>query len=457
MASNNNHSKYIYRGFCEIILLLLATGAFFNEWYWFVIHHNTTGKLLGLGNLGMSTGLYALMYLFIGKALGTFRIGVDRKMKLLASQVMTIFCVNFVDVFISLAITGQFRYLFVFSGKYFIMGLYQSVVLCFVVIILVNIYRKIYPPFNLLEVRGEYENKLVYKIKNRPDKYRVIDSVDYRLGLDVLMDKASNLDGILVNDIPAEEKNKIIKLCFENDKRLYFVPKLSDIIMKNSEIINLFDTPLYLCRNDGMPTWKLALKRTFDIILSFLSFIILSPIFVVVAIAIKLDDKGPVFYKQERVTIGGNKFMILKFRSMIVDAEKDNRPHPAEEKDTRITRVGRIIRATRVDELPQLLNILKGEMSIVGPRPERVEHVEKYTKDISEFVFRNKVKGGLTGYAQVYGKYNTSALDKLKMDMIYISNYSLLMDLQILFETVKILFQKESTEGFTEDEVNKFN
>ena len=145
--------------------------------------------------------------------------------------------------------------------------------------------------------------------------------------------------------------------------------------------------------------------------------------------------------------------MILKFRSMIVDAEKDGLPHPAGEKDDRITKVGRFIRATRIDELPQLINIIKGDMSIVGPRPERVEHVEKYTKDIPEFIFRYKVKGGLTGYAQVYGKYNTTALDKLKLDLIYIMNYSILMDIQIVFETVKILFQKESTEGFSENKI----
>ena len=160
-----------------------------------------------------------------------------------------------------------------------------------------------------------------------------------------------------------------------------------------------------------------------DVLLSGIALIILSPVLLITCIAIKLNDGGPVFFRQERCTIGGKKFMILKFRSMIVDAEKDGRPHPAGEKDDRITRVGHVIRSTRIDELPQLINILKGDMSIVGPRPERVEHVEKYTEDISEFSFRSIVKGGLTGYAQVYGKYNTTALDKLKLDLIYIMNY----------------------------------
>ena len=178
--------------------------------------------------------------------------------------------------------------------------------------------------------------------------------------------------------------------------------------------------------------------------------VLTSPILLVVAIAIKLEDHGPVFFKQKRTTIGGAEFDILKFRSMIVDAEKDGKPHPAGEADDRITKVGHVIRPTRIDELPQLINILKGDMSIVGPRPERIEHVKKYTEEIPEFVYRLKVKGGLTGPAQVFGKYNTSPLNKLKMDLFYITNYSLLLDLQILFETVKILAQKESTEGFSE-------
>ena len=164
-----------------------------------------------------------------------------------------------------------------------------------------------------------------------------------------------------------------------------------------------------------------------------------------------------MFFRQERVTLNEKRFMILKFRSMIVDAEKDGKPHPAGEKDGRITKVGHVIRACRVDELPQLINIIKGDMSIVGPRPERWEHVEKYKQEIPEFSYRYKVKGGLTGYAQVFGKYNTSALDKLKLDLMYITNYRLLLDVQIIFETVKILFIKDSTEGFEESKIEEMH
>jgi exopolysaccharide biosynthesis polyprenyl glycosylphosphotransferase len=201
-----------------------------------------------------------------------------------------------------------------------------------------------------------------------------------------------------------------------------------------------------------MNRWDRMWKRFFDILLSSIALLVFSPLFLIVAAAIKLEDGGSIFFRQERCTLGGRPFSILKFRSMLENADKEGEVHPAEEEDPRITKVGRVIRKFRVDELPQLINILKGDMSIVGPRPERVEHIQKYMKEIPEFCFREKVKGGLTGYAQVYGKYNTSALDKLKMDLIYIVNYSILLDVQIIFETVRVIFSRESTAGFGDEQ-----
>ena len=264
-------------------------------------------------------------------------------------------------------------------------------------------------------------------------------------------------DAVLIDNVPAEPRNDLLKLCFAQDKRVYFVPKLSDIIVRKADEINLFDTPLFLCRNTGSLRIRHMVKRGFDILLSLLALIVLSPVFAVTALAIKLNDGGPVFYKQERCTVGNRRFRMIKFRSKNVDAEKDGRSRPAGENDDRITRVGRVIRPTRIDELPQLINILKGDMSIVGPRPERWEHVEKYTEEIPEFIFRSKARGGLTGYAQVYGKYNTSALNKLKMDMVYITNFSIKLDFQIILETLKIILRKESTEGFSEQAITELH
>ena len=213
---------------------------------------------------------------------------------------------------------------------------------------------------------------------------------------------------------------------------------------------------MVLIKGTGLTLEQKVLKRIMDIVLCSIAMIIAAPIMLIVAVAIKLEDGGPVFFKQERVTIGGKRFDILKFRSMIVDAEKFGEVIPATDRDPRITKVGNVIRATRIDELPQIINILKGEMSIVGPRPERVEHVEKYQAAIPEFVYRTKVKGGLTGYAQIYGKYNTTPYDKLRLDLTYIEEYSILLDIKLILMTLQIMLRKESTEGFkTENDTEK--
>ncbi|MBO4458952.1 MAG: sugar transferase [Butyrivibrio sp.] len=443
--------RYIYRSLCTILLSVLATAMFLVVWFGFVHENNHTGYLEGVGNLGMATGIYLVLYYFFGKSIRAFKIGVDRKANLLASQVITIFMIDFFEMFISCAITGQFRFFHLFFVRYILLAFVQCFIICLLILPMVNVYRKLFKPQQVLEVYCDESEEKTEFMNDRPDKYKIKKSVNISEGLDKICAILPDYEAILLNDLPSDFKNDILKECFRIGKRVYFTPKISDIIGKHSENISLFDTPLYLCRNSAITASQRFVKRTFDILLSGIALILLSPVLIIFAIAIKAEDGGPVFFKQDRVTIGGRVFSILKFRSMIVDAEKDGRPHPAGEDDDRITKVGRIIRPTRIDELPQLINIIKGDMSIVGPRPERVEHVEKYTRDIPEFTFRLKVKGGLTGVAQVFGKYNTSPLSKLKMDMYYITNYSLLLDLQIIFETIKILVQKESTQGFSKE------
>lgn len=208
----------------------------------------------------------------------------------------------------------------------------------------------------------------------------------------------------------------------------------------------MFDTPLLLFRNCGLTVEKQVIKRIFDVVVSGLMLIVLSPLMLIIALLVHFYDGGPVFYKQERLTKDGAVFLVYKFRSMRVDSEK-NGARLAMKGDSRVTPVGKVLRNIHFDELPQLINIIKGDMSLVGPRPERPEIAAEYTKEIPEFPYRLKVKAGLTGYAQVYGKYNTTPYDKLKLDLTYIENYSFLLDLQLIATTVKILFQKENTEG----------
>lgn len=448
-------NKYVYRFACSVLLIGLAVSSFAFVWFRFIRVNNQTGHLMGAGNITMALILYSAIFFINGQWLRAFKLGVERKAKVVAGVVITVLVTDFLEIPISMAITGQFRFFTAFLVRYSILALVQSGVLIVLTICMVNIYRMIISPLTILEIVGDYKNDLAKELNGLANKYSIEETVYY--SDEDIEKKMERFDAVLINDIPTSAEKKILKICFERNKRVYVVPKLSDIIIKSSEDINLVDTPLFLCRNLGISVWKSAIKRGMDLFFSTFAVIILSPILIVTAIAIKLEDGGPVFYTQERVTYLGRRFRILKFRSMIVDAEKDGRPHPAGEKDDRITRIGRIIRAYRIDELPQLINIIKGDMSIVGPRPERWEHVEKYTEEIPEFVYRFKVKGGLTGYAQVYGKYNTSALNKLKMDLIYITNYRLLLDVQIVFETLKILFLKESTEGFAQNRIDEIH
>ena len=188
-------------------------------------------------------------------------------------------------------------------------------------------------------------------------------------------------------------------------------------------------------------------KRAIDLSCASILFIITLPIMLITAVIVKAYDGGPILYKQTRCTLNQREFSILKFRSMRVDAEKDGVARLAAKKDSRITPVGKFIRKVRIDELPQLFNIIRGDMSFIGPRPERPEIIEKYVEVMPEFAFRTKVKAGLAGYAQVYGKYNTTPYDKLKLDLFYIENYSVWLDIKLMLLTLKILFTPDSTEG----------
>lgn len=264
------------------------------------------------------------------------------------------------------------------------------------------------------------------------------------------------VDVVVLYEVSRHNKGQLMKICSEQHKAFYFTPRIEDILCQGASYKNYMDTPLMKYDYQYESISGYFGKRFIDLVLSVLCLLILWPILLFTAICIKLEDGGPIFYKQKRYTKDQKIFEILKFRSMIVDAEKDG-AKPCTGNDSRITKVGKVIRATRIDELPQIFNILKGEMSFVGPRPERVEHVEQYTEDLKEFTYRLRVKGGLTGYAQIYGKYNTSAYDKLRLDLMYIENQSLLLDLKLILMTIKVVFTPESTEGFEEEKSKEIN
>ena len=268
------------------------------------------------------------------------------------------------------------------------------------------------------------------------------------------VENLSVLDGmrvVFLTGVHSHDRNTIIKYCVEKNITIFVVPRIGDVMMSGAKKMHLFHLPmLRLTRYNPSPEF-LFFKRLFDIVLSLVALIIFSPAMLLIAILIKKEDGGPVFYRQIRLTKNGKEFAMLKFRSMCVNAEKDGKARLSTgENDSRITRIGRKIRSVRMDELPQFINILKGDMSFVGPRPERPQIAQEYEKELPEFRLRLQAKCGLTGYAQVYGKYNTTPYDKLQMDLMYIASPSLAQDFMILIATIKILFMKESTEGVAE-------
>lgn len=285
------------------------------------------------------------------------------------------------------------------------------------------------------------------KMDSRQELYNVTEVVSADEPEEAVCGAIDRHEALILNDVPAEMRNDILKYAFGKNKMIFMVPKITDIIMKGTAEISSFDTPLVKVRNEGLLPLEGFVKGAFDVVLSSLLLLLLSPAFLIITLLIKAEDGGPVFYRQKRLTLNDRIFEILKFRSMVADAEKLTGAVLAEKDDPRITRVGRVLRACRLDELPQLINIFLGDMSFVGPRPERPELAADIIKDTPEFAFRTKVKGGLTGYAQVYGKYSTTNYDKLRLDLIYIENYSLLLDLKLLFMTPQILFRREASEG----------
>jgi exopolysaccharide biosynthesis polyprenyl glycosylphosphotransferase len=264
------------------------------------------------------------------------------------------------------------------------------------------------------------------------------------------LDKADNI--YLAGILSKKMKDRIISYCVLKDKKVYIVPETYEIAMRKSEMTQVGDIPLFAVESFRLSESQNIIKRMVDILLSVVGILLTSPVMLLAAIKIKLEDGGPVFYRQERSGLNGREFKVIKFRSMVVDAEKYTGAVFAAENDPRITRAGRFMRAARIDELPQFFNVLAGSMSIIGPRPERPQFVQTFSEVLPEYSSRLAVKPGITGLAQVMGNYTTSAENKVKFDLVYIRDYSLLLDIKILFRTIKVIFTKSRSEGFAAKE-----
>jgi len=436
----------------SLINILLITAIFAFVWYFY--YHNTmySVKFYRNGNY-LIIALYAAVLLFFSNMYGGLKIGQLRKAEVMLSQYLSLFLTNFVIYFV----ISLLAFRLVNPFMLLVMMVVEMIVSSFANYIIINIYNRVFPPWKILLIYGNRPaDHLVNKVETRRDKYAIYDAVNIYDGMDVIANKIKDFQAVIIGDISAVERNDILKYCFANKVRAYVVPKISDIILMGTDRIHIFDTPFMLSKGYTLSVDQIFAKRLLDILLVVPMLVISAPVMLLTAAAIWLYDRGPVFYKQMRITRHDREFKIYKFRSMVVNAESDGVAKLAKENDGRITPVGRFIRATRIDELPQLFNILKGDMSFVGPRPERPEIIKEYCKEIPEFKFRTRVKAGLTGYAQVYGKYNTTPYDKLKLDLLYISSYSMWTDIKLILMTVKIVLKKEATEGVDDAWITAF-
>lgn len=406
---------------------------------WFGEYHN---PFFFKGNY-VVIGLYGLFMYLITRSFNGYKLSYMRVMDLCLSHALAI------------VVGGAVAYIFVcmVSGEYMsiipvmIMVIIQLVFESLWVVLVQHLYIIFFPARKLVVVYGNYPPEaFLKKINDRKDRYQICEVLNYQQGVERIQQDVLDFEGVVLYDLPSEDRNTIIKYCFKHSIRTYVVPKITDIIMKGSDDMHLVDTPVFLSRNIGLHADQRFLKRFMDILISGVGIVVASPIMLIIACCIKLYDHGPVFYRQVRLTRGGKKFMIYKFRSMNMDAEAQG-AQLAKKNDDRVTPVGKVLRNLHLDELPQLFNVFVGDMSMVGPRPERPEIFEKYKESVPDFDFRLKVKAGLTGYAQVYGKYNTTPIDKLKLDLTYIQEYSYRLDLKLLLLTFRIVFRRESSEG----------
>ena len=432
--------------FCaSIFILAIQTAVFAYVWFTDYASTGVIGQAFWDRGNYVVIGQYALMIFFFYRLYGGFKVGYLRSIDVVYSQILSVICVNAIT-YLQLALIGRWKF-GLNAAPLFKMTAFNMAVVILWVFFMRYVYVKIYPPRKMLMVYGDYSPyKVIAKLSSREDKYDISEMIHLDEGLDAIKSKIDNYPAVVIGDVPSHERNVLLKHCYEKNIRCYTIPKLSDILIQSADNIHLFDTTLSLFRNRGLTAEQKFMKRLLDLLFGTLGTVIALPFMLVIAALIKLYDRGPILYKQERLTENGRNFYVLKFRSMRVDSEKAG-ARLATKGDNRVTPVGKVLRNIHFDELPQLFNILKGDMSLVGPRPERPEIAAEYRSDIPEFDYRLKVKAGLTGFAQVYGKYNTTPYDKLKLDLTYIQNYSIMLDIKLLLLTFKILFQKENTEG----------
>ena len=433
----------------RLLLFCACAGVFFlifgSKFYFMLIPTRTSFITLGV---------FTLVYMMMNIIYGGFDIGKRKSKPIIYSFVLSVFFTDIAAHFfmcimnITVVHNGKFVY------DYPLLLLLTYIIQIFIIVVFTYGGNYIYFSANkphdsiIITRKGEQTDSIISKIGRYKKQYNITETV-FINDPDILK-KIDKADSIFFYNLSVPERNAFVEYCYHCKKDIYYSVELSDIVSLGSHRVYFDDKSMVYAPVKGLTFEQRVIKRIMDLVIAGFGLIITSPIFLITALCIKLEDGGPVFYKQERATYAGKIFNVIKFRSMKVE---DGSIHKSVTKnDDRITRTGRIIRKFRIDELPQLINVIKSDMSIVGPRPEMVENVEKYTKELPEFAYRQRAKAGLTGMAQIYGKYNTSPKDKLIFDLTYINEYSVWLDIKLIFRTLLVLLTPDkSTEAFEDN------
>lgn len=433
----------------KLLLFCACAGVFFlifgSKFYFMLIPTRTSFITLGV---------FTLVYMMMNIIYGGFDIGKRKSKPIIYSFVLSVFFTDIAAHFfmcimnITVVHNGKFVY------DYPLLLLLTYIIQLFIIVVFTYGGNYIYFSANkphdsiIITRKGEQTDSIISKIGRYKKQYNITETV-FINDPDILK-KIDKADSIFFYNLSVPERNAFVEYCYHCKKDIYYSVELSDIVSLGSHRVYFDDKSMVYAPVKGLTFEQRVIKRIMDLVIAGFGLIITSPIFLITALCIKLEDGGPVFYKQERATYAGKIFNVIKFRSMKVE---DGSIHKSVTKnDDRITRTGRIIRKFRIDELPQLINVIKSDMSIVGPRPEMVENVEKYTKELPEFAYRQRAKAGLTGMAQIYGKYNTSPKDKLIFDLTYINEYSVWLDIKLIFRTLLVLLTPDkSTEAFEDN------
>ena len=445
-------------GAMSVLLFLILGFAFFyfmslNNYFLRKVNRTLATTLLTF--VAMSIAMHAVY--------GGFEVG-RKKNKPVISALISGIAVTDLVTYIQLEIMNvneNYNARLILFGTDLLYLLLCYVIQVVVIILFVRFGNQIYfhftPPQSVLLILGEpaQEEGMRAKIGQYQLQWRVDNvAMFYTPDLKQMIDQA---DIVFLGQMPMGAKFTLLKMCYDDRKDVMCKADMEEIMLCNSQTAIVDDAAFLSMKYNKITLFQRVVKRLGDIALSLLALILLSPFILLISLLIKMEDGGPVIFKQSRLTTDGKPFTIWKFRTMIPHNEVDDTQVSVAVNDPRITKIGAFLRRYRLDEIPQFVNILVGDMSLVGPRPEMMANVARYKTVLPSFVYREKMKAGLTGYAQIEGRYNTSAEDKLMLDMMYIESFSIWLDVKLILRTFTVLLKKDSTQGFTESPGSAIN